>query len=81
MIMPSISAVSIRKKAGNPVIAVFKKDGSDAKVRLFWKGEMTGEMADEGKDPRGGPDIAPLWTALDLTPEGRGEKWYPKLEY
>ncbi|MCG7509371.1 DUF899 family protein [Mesorhizobium retamae] len=62
-----------------PVLAVFRKTGDG--VRLFWKGEMTGEMADAGKDPRGGPDFAPLWLALDLTPEGRGEKWYPKLEY
>lgn len=62
-----------------PVLAVFQKTGEG--VRLFWKGEMTGEMADAGKDPRGGPDFAPLWSALDLTPEGRGEKWYPKLEY
>ena len=66
-----------------PVMAVFKKSGSgkNANVRLFWKGEMTGEMADEGKDPRGGPDPSPLWTLLDLTPEGRGDKWYPKLDY
>jgi predicted dithiol-disulfide oxidoreductase (DUF899 family) len=66
-----------------PVMAVFKKSGSgeNANVRLFWKGEMTGEMADQGKDPRGGPDASPLWTLLDLTPEGRGDKWYPKLDY
>ncbi|CAM3102180.1 DUF899 domain-containing protein [Sphingomonas antarctica] len=66
-----------------PVMAVFKKYGSgeNAEVRLFWKGEMTGEMADEGKDPRGGPDLSPLWTVLDLTPQGRGDKWYPKLAY
>jgi len=66
-----------------PVLAVFKKDGngSNPKIRLFWKGEMTAKMADEGKDPRGGPDFAPLWTVLDLTPEGRGDQWYPKLEY
>jgi predicted dithiol-disulfide oxidoreductase (DUF899 family) len=66
-----------------PVMAVFKKSGmgKDAKVRLFWKGEMTGEMADKGKDPRGGPDFAPLWTVLDLTPGGRGDRWYPQLEY
>lgn len=61
------------------VIAVFKKSGSG--VRLFWKGEMTSKMADEGKDPRGGPDFSPLWTVLDLTPEGRGDTWYPKLAY
>lgn len=66
-----------------PVIAVFKKTGSgeSAQARLFWKGEMTGEMAEKGKDPRGGPDFAPLWSVLDLTPEGRGEKWYPQLVY
>ncbi len=23
----------------------------------------------------------PLWNVLDLTPEGRGESWYPALEY
>ena len=30
---------------------------------------------------RGGVDIASLWSILDLTPEGRGTDWYPKLEY
>lgn len=62
-----------------PVLAVFQHDGG--KVRLFWKGAMTGEMADKGKDPRGGPDIAALWSILDLTPEGRSKDWYPKLTY
>lgn len=23
----------------------------------------------------------PLWNALDLTPEGRGEDWFPRLDY
>ena len=62
-----------------PVLAVFRKDGD--RVRLFWKGEMTKEMADPGKDPRGGVDLAPMWNVLDLTPEGRGSDWYPKLAY
>ena len=66
-----------------PVLAVFRKQGSgtDARVRLFWMGEMSGEMADPGQDPRGAPDPAPLWTMLDLTPDGRGTDWYPKLDY
>ncbi len=55
-----------------------KRDGA---VRHFWAGEMSGEMADPGQDPRGAPDIAPLWNILDLTPAGRGSDWYPKLEY
>jgi predicted dithiol-disulfide oxidoreductase (DUF899 family) len=49
-------------------------------VRHFWAGEMAG-TADPGQDPRGAPDIAPLWNILDLTPAGRGTDWYPKLDY
>ncbi len=62
-----------------PILAVFQKDRNQ--VRLFWKGEMTKDMADPGKDPRGGIDLAPLWPVLDLTPAGRGTDWYPKLTY
>jgi predicted dithiol-disulfide oxidoreductase (DUF899 family) len=63
----------------NPALAVFKRDGD--RVRLFWASEMTREMADPGQDPRDAPDIASLWSVLDLTPEGRGTDWYPKLSY
>jgi predicted dithiol-disulfide oxidoreductase (DUF899 family) len=38
-------------------------------------------MADPGQDPRGAPDLDPLWLMLDLTPEGRGTSWYPELDY
>ncbi|PZO06964.1 MAG: DUF899 domain-containing protein [Alphaproteobacteria bacterium] len=63
----------------SPALVVFRRDGDS--VRLFWSGEMRLEMADPGQDPRGAPDIAALWTMLDITPEGRGNDWYPKLEY
>jgi predicted dithiol-disulfide oxidoreductase (DUF899 family) len=62
-----------------PALTVYRRDGDD--VRLFWAGEMTQEMADPGQDARGAPDLAPLWLVLDLTPEGRGTDWYPKLRY
>ncbi|RZL39977.1 MAG: DUF899 domain-containing protein [Rubrivivax sp.] len=62
-----------------PALVVFKRDGHE--VRLFWAGEMTKEMADPGQDPRGAPDIASLWSILDLTPGGRPADWYPKLQY
>lgn len=62
-----------------PALVVFHKDGDQ--VRLFWKSEMTGEMADPGQDPRDAPDIASLWSILDLTPGGRPDGWYPKLRY
>ena len=63
----------------SPALVVFKRDAD--KVRLFWASEMTREMADPGQDPRDAPDIASLWSVLDLTPAGRGTDWYPKLRY
>ena len=62
-----------------PGLSIFTRDG--ATIRHFWSGEMSGEMADPGQDPRGAPDLDPLWTILDLTRSGRGTTWYPKLEY
>jgi predicted dithiol-disulfide oxidoreductase (DUF899 family) len=62
-----------------PGLSIFTR--GDGTIRHFWSGEMNGEMADPGQDPRGAPDLDPLWTILDLTPEGRGATWYPKLEY
>jgi predicted dithiol-disulfide oxidoreductase (DUF899 family) len=61
-----------------PSLDVWKKDGG--KVHHFWAGE-SGKTADPGEDPHGAPDPQPLWILLDLTPEGRGSDWYPKLEY
>ena len=65
--------------ADTPAFNVFtRKDGT---IRHFWASEMGGKTADPGQDPRGAPDLMPLWTILDTTPEGRGTDWYPKLEY
>ena len=62
-----------------PAYNVFTlRDGS---IRHFWSGEMGPATADPGQDPRGAPDLMPIWTILDTTPEGRGTDWYPKLEY
>lgn len=62
-----------------PGYSVFtRKDGT---IRHFWSGEMGGETADPGQDPRGAPDFDPLWILLDTTPAGRGTDWYPKLSY
>jgi predicted dithiol-disulfide oxidoreductase (DUF899 family) len=62
-----------------PGFSVFTRKGR--KVYHFYSGELSGAMADPGQDPRGAPDMDPLWLMLDLTPEGRGTNWYPKLEY
>ena len=63
----------------NPGLWVFKRDGEQ--VRLFWSSAQTLDTADAGQDPRDAPDIASLWSVLDLTPEGRPADWYPKLSY
>ncbi|BDB23259.1 DUF899 family protein [Cupriavidus sp. P-10] len=62
-----------------PGYSVFTR--RDGKIRHFWSGEMYALTADPGQDPRGAPDLDPLWTLLDTTPEGRGGDWYPQLEY
>lgn len=62
-----------------PALNIFTRQ--HGKIQHVWAGEMSGDMADPGQDPRGAPDLDPLWTILDLTPEGRGKDWYPKLEY
>jgi predicted dithiol-disulfide oxidoreductase (DUF899 family) len=67
------------EEADVPAYNVFTRKGRT--IRHFWSGEMGGELADPGQDPRGAPDLDPLWTILDTTPEGRGADWYPKLEY
>ena len=51
----------------------------DGTIRHFWSGEMT--EGDPGQDPRGAPDLPPLWNFLDMTPEGRETDGYPKLDY
>ena len=62
-----------------PAFNVFtRRDGT---IRHFWSGEMSGSTADPGQDPRGAPDLMPLWNILDCTPEGRGTDWYPTLTY
>jgi predicted dithiol-disulfide oxidoreductase (DUF899 family) len=65
--------------ADMPAFNVFtRRDGT---IRHFWSNEMGPGTADPGQDPRGAPDLMPIWTILDNTPEGRGSDWYPKLKY
>ncbi len=67
------------KDGDHPAYNVFtKRDGT---IRHFWGGEMGGVTADPGQDPRGAPDLTPLWNVLDTTPEGRDPNWYPKVDY
>jgi len=58
-----------------PILNVFRKSGEA--IRHFWASE--GFFADVDGHPRHVDQLWPLWNMLDLTPEGRGEDWFPSL--
>jgi predicted dithiol-disulfide oxidoreductase (DUF899 family) len=68
-----------REDADSPALNVFTR--RDGRIRHFWANELFRIKPDPGQDPRLVPEVDALWTLLDLTPEGRDPKWYPKLEY
>ena len=51
-------------------------------LRYFWGSELFHHKAtDWPAHPRHVDAIWPLWNVLDMTPEGRGEDWFPRLYY
>jgi len=62
-----------------PMMNVFVK--RDGKIRHFYGSEMLYAPEEKGQNARHIDLMWPLWNVLDLTPEGRGTDWYPKLEY
>ena len=67
------------KGAQLPMMNVFVK--RDGKVRHFYGSEVLYAPEDKGQNARHNDLMWPLWNVLDLTPEGRGSDWYPKLTY
>lgn len=62
-----------------PSLNVFvRRDGA---IHHFWHSELLVAPKEPGQDGRHVDMIWPLWNLFDCTPEGRGEKWYPKLRY
>jgi predicted dithiol-disulfide oxidoreductase (DUF899 family) len=62
-----------------PMMNVFVKKGD--KVRHSWGSELMFSKAEKGQNQRHVDMIWPLWNLLDLTPDGRGKDWYPKITY
>jgi len=62
-----------------PSLNVFVR--RDGVIRHFFNTELLFAKTEKGQDPRHNDLAWPLWNLLDLTPEGRGKDWYPKLEY
>lgn len=62
-----------------PILNVFvRRNGA---IHHFYASELDFLPPDPGQNPRHVDMIWPLWNALDLTPEGRGTDWSPKLNY
>jgi predicted dithiol-disulfide oxidoreductase (DUF899 family) len=65
--------------AQTPILNVFTR--SDGQLRHFWGSELLHAPREPGQDPRHVDFIWPIWSVLDLTPEGRGTDWSPSREY
>lgn len=63
-----------------PILNVFVRDGEE--LRHAWASELMFAPRDPGEDPRHVDSIWPIWSVLDMTPEGRGtERAFPQLRY
>ncbi len=63
-----------------PILNVFTRDGSG--VRHSWATELMFAARDEGEDPRHVDAIWPIWSVLDMTPQGRGPEYdFPGVNY
>ena len=62
-----------------PALNVFVR--RQGQIHHFYNTELLYAGSDPGEDPRHVDVIWPLWNLFDLTPEGRGTDWYPRLSY
>jgi predicted dithiol-disulfide oxidoreductase (DUF899 family) len=63
-----------------PILNVFVRDGGE--IRHAWASELMFAPREEGMEPRHVDLIWPIWSVLDMTPQGReGEEAFPSLDY
>jgi predicted dithiol-disulfide oxidoreductase (DUF899 family) len=62
-----------------PALNVFVRRGE--RIYHSYNTELFFAPSEPGQDGRHVDSIWPLWNLFDFTPEGRGEKWIPKLSY
>jgi predicted dithiol-disulfide oxidoreductase (DUF899 family) len=62
-----------------PMLNVFTRHNGT--ITHFWASEMLHAPSDPGQDPRHVDFVWPIWSLFDVTPDGRGEKWSPRLSY
>lgn len=62
-----------------PSLNVFVK--RDGRIHHFYHSELLFAPSERGQEGRHVDMIWPLWNLFDVTPEGRGTNWYPRLRY
>lgn len=62
-----------------PLAQVFTKRGR--RIHHTWTSELWYAPADRGQDRRHVDFLWPVWSILDATPEGRGRRWSPQIDY
>jgi predicted dithiol-disulfide oxidoreductase (DUF899 family) len=62
-----------------PSLNVFVK--RNGRIHHFYHSELLFAPAAPGQDGRHVDLIWPLWNLFDVTPDGRGTNWYPRLRY
>ncbi len=62
-----------------PVFTIFVR--RDGEIRHFYSTELVYAPSELGQNQRHIDMMWPLWNLLDLTPEGRGANWFPRLSY
>jgi predicted dithiol-disulfide oxidoreductase (DUF899 family) len=67
------------KGAQLPMLNVFTL--RQGRIHHTYGTELLFAPADRGQDGRHVDSIWPLWNVFDLTPDGRGTNWYPRLRY
>jgi predicted dithiol-disulfide oxidoreductase (DUF899 family) len=69
------------ERGGNqlPAINVFQKTGDG--IFHTYNAELLYGPCEEGQHPRHADPIWPLWSVFDLTPNGRGDGWFPRNSY
>jgi predicted dithiol-disulfide oxidoreductase (DUF899 family) len=62
-----------------PLAHVFTRRGK--KIHHSWTSELWWANPDSGQDMRHVDFMWPVWSIFDCTPEGRGKRWGPRLDY
>jgi predicted dithiol-disulfide oxidoreductase (DUF899 family) len=62
-----------------PMMNVFVR--RNGRIYHTYGTELLFASSDRGQDGRHVDSFWPLWNLFDLTPEGRGTSWYPRLRY